>query len=104
MLSRVLGQRPDTLLLARSIWGLESWLLYQPRDVFAPDPPCIRSTSIEPCHLTSPSQGCDAEWGTDSGKVEQNTSPHSQKQPMIQFVWSLFWNDGLNKNVNYFLF
>ncbi|KAH0901552.1 hypothetical protein HID58_041055 [Brassica napus] len=23
--------------------------------------------SIEPCHLTSPSHGCDAEWGTDSG-------------------------------------
>ncbi|KAG2249351.1 hypothetical protein Bca52824_088979 [Brassica carinata] len=30
--------------------------------------------SIEPCHLTSPSHGCDAEWGTDSGKVEQNVS------------------------------
>ncbi|KAH0893290.1 hypothetical protein HID58_055719 [Brassica napus] len=55
-LSRVLGQRPDTLLLA-----CKSWLLYQPRDAFAFDPPCIRSTSIVPCHLTSPSQGCDAE-------------------------------------------
>ncbi|CAF2115421.1 unnamed protein product [Brassica napus] len=55
--------------VAHSLGGLKPWLLYQPRDASVPDPPCVRSTSIEPCHLTSPSHGCDADWGTDSGKV-----------------------------------
>ncbi|KAF8087347.1 hypothetical protein N665_0588s0016 [Sinapis alba] len=55
--------------VAHSLGGLKPWLLYQPNDITAPDPPCVRSTSIDPCHLTPPSHGCDAEWGTDSGKV-----------------------------------
>ncbi|CAN6902188.1 unnamed protein product [Brassica oleracea] len=55
--------------VAHSLGGLKPWLLYQPRDASAPDPPCVRSTSIDPCHLTPPSHGCDADWGTDSGKV-----------------------------------
>ncbi|CAH2037806.1 unnamed protein product [Thlaspi arvense] len=55
--------------VAHSLGGLKPWLLYQPKDATAPDPPCVRSTSMEPCHLTPPSHGCDAEWGTDSGKV-----------------------------------
>ncbi|KAF2545807.1 hypothetical protein F2Q70_00019890 [Brassica cretica] len=55
--------------VAHSLGGLKPWLLYQPKDFKAPDPPCIRSTSIDPCHLTPPSHGCDADWGTYSGKV-----------------------------------
>ncbi|CAF2083020.1 unnamed protein product [Brassica rapa] len=55
--------------VAHSLGGLKLWLLYQPKDFKAPDPPCIRSTSIDPCHLTPPSHGCDADWGTYSGKV-----------------------------------
>ncbi|VVA91266.1 unnamed protein product [Arabis nemorensis] len=55
--------------VAHSLGGLKPWLLYQPKDSSAPDPPCVRSTSMDPCHLTPPSHGCEAEWGTDSGKV-----------------------------------
>ncbi|EOA30215.1 hypothetical protein CARUB_v10013337mg [Capsella rubella] len=55
--------------VAYSLGGLKPWLLYQPNDVKAPDPPCVRSTSMEPCFLTPPSHGCEADWGTDSGKV-----------------------------------
>ncbi|KAJ4915736.1 fucosyltransferase 6 [Raphanus sativus] len=55
--------------VAHSLGGLKPWLLYQPKGFTAPDPPCIRSTSIDPCHLTPPSHGCDADWGTYSGKV-----------------------------------
>ncbi|KAF2545808.1 hypothetical protein F2Q70_00019891 [Brassica cretica] len=52
-----------------SLGELKPWLHYQPKGFTAPDPPCIRSTSIDPCHLTPPSHGCDADWGTYSGKV-----------------------------------
>ncbi|KAL1222470.1 putative fucosyltransferase 5 [Cardamine amara subsp. amara] len=52
-----------------SLGGLKPWLLYQPTDLITPDPPCVRSKSMEPCLLTPPSHGCDADWGTNSGKI-----------------------------------
>ncbi|CAN8293650.1 unnamed protein product [Cochlearia groenlandica] len=55
--------------VAYSLGGLKPWLLYQPNGNTVPDPACVRSTSMEPCHLTPPWHGCDAEWGTNSGKV-----------------------------------
>ncbi|CAA0202094.1 unnamed protein product [Arabidopsis thaliana] len=55
--------------VAHSLGGLKPWLLYQPTGPTAPDPPCIQSTSMDPCHLTPPSHGCEPEWGTNSGKV-----------------------------------
>ncbi|XP_023645571.1 fucosyltransferase 6 isoform X1 [Capsella rubella] len=55
--------------VAHSLGGLKPWLLYQPTGNRAPDPPCVRSTSMDPCHLTPPSHGCEPEWGTNSGKV-----------------------------------
>ncbi|CAF2038075.1 BnaAnng36810D [Brassica napus] len=55
--------------VAYSIGGLKPWLLYQPRDLTTPDPPCVRSTSMEPCYLTPPSHGCEADWGKNSGEI-----------------------------------
>ncbi|CAN8305259.1 unnamed protein product [Cochlearia groenlandica] len=55
--------------VAHSLGGLKPWLLFQPNGNTTPDPPCVRSTSMDPCHLTSPSHGCDAQWGTNSGKI-----------------------------------
>ncbi|CAF1956908.1 probable fucosyltransferase 5 [Brassica napus] len=52
-----------------SIGGLKPWLLHTPRGNKTPDPPCVRSTSMEPCYLTPPSHGCDADWGKNSGKI-----------------------------------
>ncbi|CAN8312186.1 unnamed protein product [Cochlearia groenlandica] len=54
--------------VAHSIGGLKPWLLYQPKDEkTTPDPPCVRATSMDPCHLTPPSHACEAD--TNSGKV-----------------------------------
>ncbi|CAH2051793.1 unnamed protein product [Thlaspi arvense] len=55
--------------VAYSLGGLKPWLLYQPTDLITPDPPCVRSTSMEPCYLTPPSHGCEADWGKNSGKI-----------------------------------
>ncbi|KAG7583911.1 Xyloglucan fucosyltransferase [Arabidopsis suecica] len=55
--------------VAYSLGALKPWLLYLPKDLTAPDPPCVRSTSMEPCFLTPPTHGCDADTGTISGKV-----------------------------------
>ncbi|KAL9840821.1 putative fucosyltransferase 4 [Arabidopsis thaliana] len=56
--------------VAYSLGGLKPWLLYLPNDNKAPDPPCVRSTSMEPCFLTPPTHGCEPDaWGTESGKV-----------------------------------
>ncbi|CAA7058617.1 unnamed protein product [Microthlaspi erraticum] len=55
--------------VAYSLGGLKPWLLYQPSSATAPDPPCVRSKSMEPCYLTPPSHGCDADWRTNSGKI-----------------------------------
>ncbi|XP_010467298.1 PREDICTED: probable fucosyltransferase 4 [Camelina sativa] len=55
--------------VAYSLGGLKPWLLYMPNDRTVPDPPCVRSKSMEPCFLTPPSHGCEAEWGTNSGKI-----------------------------------
>ncbi|EOA33100.1 hypothetical protein CARUB_v10016438mg [Capsella rubella] len=52
-----------------SLGGLKPWLLYQPTNFTTPNPPCLRSTSMEPCFLTPPSHGCEADWGTNSGKI-----------------------------------
>ncbi|KAL1222471.1 putative fucosyltransferase 4 [Cardamine amara subsp. amara] len=55
--------------VAYSLGGLKPWLLYQPNGLTTPDPPCGRSMSMEPCFLTPPSHGCEADWGTNSGKI-----------------------------------
>ncbi|KAG7636264.1 Xyloglucan fucosyltransferase [Arabidopsis thaliana x Arabidopsis arenosa] len=52
-----------------SLGGLKPWLLYQPTNFTTPNPPCVRSKSMEPCYLTPPSHGCEADSGTNSGKI-----------------------------------
>ncbi|CAD5318568.1 unnamed protein product [Arabidopsis thaliana] len=52
-----------------SLGGLKPWLLYQPVNFTTPNPPCVRSKSMEPCYHTPPSHGCEADWGTNSGKI-----------------------------------
>ncbi|VVA99246.1 unnamed protein product [Arabis nemorensis] len=55
--------------VAYSLGGLKPWLLYQPTGDATPDPPCVRSKSMEPCYLTPPSHGCEADWGKNSGLI-----------------------------------
>ncbi|CAN8272244.1 unnamed protein product [Cochlearia groenlandica] len=55
--------------VAYSLGGLKPWLLYQPTGLVTPNPPCVRSKSLEPCYLTPPSHGCEGDWEKNSGKI-----------------------------------
>ncbi|KAJ6346817.1 hypothetical protein OIU76_003489 [Salix suchowensis] len=47
--------------VAQSLGGLKPWILYSPLNGTAPDPPCVRAMSMEPCFHFPPSHGCKAE-------------------------------------------
>ncbi|VVA91265.1 unnamed protein product [Arabis nemorensis] len=55
--------------VAHSLGGLKPWLLYQPVRGRTPDPPCVKAISMEPCFLTPPSHGCEAQKGINSAKI-----------------------------------
>ncbi|KAL1207724.1 putative fucosyltransferase 8 [Cardamine amara subsp. amara] len=46
--------------VAQGIGGLKPWILYEPRNNKAPDPPCVKAMSMEPCFLRAPLHGCQA--------------------------------------------
>ncbi|XP_010495755.1 PREDICTED: probable fucosyltransferase 9 [Camelina sativa] len=46
--------------VAQGLGGLKPWILYEPRSRIAPDPPCVRAMSMEPCFLRAPLHGCQA--------------------------------------------
>ncbi|VVA91269.1 unnamed protein product [Arabis nemorensis] len=48
--------------IAQGLGGLKPWILYEPRNRKAPDPPCVRAMSMEPCSLTlkAPLSSCQA--------------------------------------------
>ncbi|CAA7031194.1 unnamed protein product [Microthlaspi erraticum] len=46
--------------IAHSIGGLKPWILYKPENHTAPDPPCVRAMSMEPCFIRPPLYGCQA--------------------------------------------
>ncbi|XP_010458887.1 PREDICTED: probable fucosyltransferase 9 [Camelina sativa] len=46
--------------VAQGLGGLKPWILYEPRNRIAPDPPCVRAMSMEPCFLRAPLHGCQA--------------------------------------------
>ncbi|RID51956.1 hypothetical protein BRARA_H02586 [Brassica rapa] len=47
--------------VAQGLGGLKPWILYEPRHNKAPDPPCVRAMSMEPCSLKAPISACQAE-------------------------------------------
>ncbi|KAF8087346.1 hypothetical protein N665_0588s0015 [Sinapis alba] len=47
--------------VAQGLGGLKPWILYEPRHLKAPDPPCFRAMSMEPCSLKAPISACQAE-------------------------------------------
>ncbi|CAN8272241.1 unnamed protein product [Cochlearia groenlandica] len=55
--------------VAYGLGGLKPWFLYQPMGHVTPDPPCFRSTSLEPCYHTSSSHGCGGDWDKNSAKI-----------------------------------
>lgn len=55
--------------VAQGLGGLRPWILYKPDNRSAPDPPCRRAMSMEPCFHAPPFYDCKAKRGIDTGKL-----------------------------------
>ncbi|KAM6569602.1 hypothetical protein CsatB_017587 [Cannabis sativa] len=55
--------------VAQSLGGLRPWILYKPENAKAPDPPCRRAMSMEPCFHAPPFYDCKAKKGIDTGAL-----------------------------------
>ncbi|OIV97103.1 hypothetical protein TanjilG_10049 [Lupinus angustifolius] len=55
--------------VAQGLGGLKPWILYKPENGTAPDPPCRRAMSMEPCFHAPPFYDCKAKRGTDTGEL-----------------------------------
>ncbi|POO01963.1 Xyloglucan fucosyltransferase [Trema orientale] len=55
--------------VAQSLGGLRPWILYKPENRTAPDPPCRRAMSMEPCFHAPPFYDCKAKRGIDTGDL-----------------------------------
>ncbi|GAU20822.1 hypothetical protein TSUD_133080 [Trifolium subterraneum] len=55
--------------VAQGLGGLKPWILYKPENETAPDPPCRRVKSMEPCFHAPPFYDCKAKRGTDTGAL-----------------------------------
>ncbi|ESQ35413.1 hypothetical protein EUTSA_v10009357mg [Eutrema salsugineum] len=55
--------------IAQGLGGIKPWILYKPENNTAPDPPCVRAMSMEPCFLRAPLYGCESKTATDTGKL-----------------------------------
>ena len=55
--------------VAQGLGGLRPWILDKPENQTAPDPPCRRAMSMEPCFHAPPFYDCKAKVGIDTGIV-----------------------------------
>ncbi|KDP31277.1 hypothetical protein JCGZ_11653 [Jatropha curcas] len=55
--------------VAQGLGGLKPWILYKPENQSAPDPPCRRAMSAEPCFHAPPFYDCKARKGIDTGAL-----------------------------------
>lgn len=55
--------------VAQGLGGLEPWILYKPENRTAPDPPCHRVMSMEPCFHAPPFYDCKSKTGVDTGAL-----------------------------------
>ncbi|XP_010258130.1 PREDICTED: galactoside 2-alpha-L-fucosyltransferase-like isoform X2 [Nelumbo nucifera] len=55
--------------VAQGLGGLKPWILYKPENRTAPDPPCHRAMSMEPCFHAPPFYDCKAKSGVDTGAL-----------------------------------
>lgn len=53
--------------VAQSLGGMKPWILYKPENMTAPDPPCQRAMSMEPCFHAPPFYDCKRKTGIDTG-------------------------------------
>lgn len=55
--------------VAQGLAGSKAWILYKPENQSAPDPPCRRAMSMEPCFHPPPFYDCKEKTGIDTGLV-----------------------------------
>ncbi|KAL8042286.1 hypothetical protein ABFX02_09G041200 [Erythranthe guttata] len=55
--------------VAQGLGGLRPWILYKPENLTAPDPPCGRAVSMEPCFHAPPFYDCKLRRGVDTGAI-----------------------------------
>ncbi|XP_057805137.1 galactoside 2-alpha-L-fucosyltransferase-like [Salvia miltiorrhiza] len=55
--------------VAQGLGGMKPWILYKPENQTAPDPPCQRAMSMEPCFHAPPFYDCKARRGIDTGAL-----------------------------------
>ncbi|XP_065860482.1 galactoside 2-alpha-L-fucosyltransferase-like [Euphorbia lathyris] len=55
--------------VAQGLGGLRPWILYKPENETAPDPPCRRAMSMDPCFHAPPYYDCKAKAGTDTAAI-----------------------------------
>lgn len=55
--------------VAQGLGGLRPWILYKTENDTAPDPPCRRAMSTEPCFHAPPFYDCKAKKGIDTGTL-----------------------------------
>ncbi|GAU13360.1 hypothetical protein TSUD_192720 [Trifolium subterraneum] len=55
--------------VAQGLGGLKPWILYKPENRTAPNPPCRRAMSMEPCFHAPPFYDCKAKRGIDTGEL-----------------------------------
>ncbi|KAF8390155.1 hypothetical protein HHK36_024677 [Tetracentron sinense] len=55
--------------VAQGLGGLKPWILDKPENRTAPDPPCRRAMSMEPCFHAPPFYDCKAKIGIDTGAL-----------------------------------
>ncbi|ESQ35409.1 hypothetical protein EUTSA_v10009872mg [Eutrema salsugineum] len=61
--------------VAQGLGGMKPWILYKVENYKAPDQPCVRATSMEPCFHSPPFNGCEADTGTDAWKTVPYVRP-----------------------------
>lgn len=55
--------------VAQGLGGLKPWILYKPENRTAPNPPCRRAMSMEPCFHAPPFYDCKNKVGIDTGAL-----------------------------------
>ncbi|KAL6493655.1 Galactoside 2-alpha-L-fucosyltransferase [Orobanche gracilis] len=55
--------------VAQGLGGIKPWILYKPENQTAPDPPCRRAMSMEPCFHAPPFYDCKMRRGVDTGAL-----------------------------------
>ncbi|CDP19257.1 unnamed protein product [Coffea canephora] len=73
--------------VAHSLGGLKPWILYKPENHVAPDPPCRRAVSKEPCMHAPPYYDCvTKQWTGPGAKLDPHVQHCDDKWYGIKFI------------------